>query len=145
MQKEGGILQKEEKDVLCKEEKEELASNRSCCSMKEETEKQQIERKKQPEERTRESGQGEQTRENKKFAATQCHLLTLAWYCERTCVMPESTSVFHFSGHVSRGKSVDERMALFRRSSIVEIPQVSWFFYVNRSFKSRGCNESLYT
>jgi hypothetical protein len=39
MQKEGVILQKEEKDVLCKEEKEELTSNRSCCSMKEETEK----------------------------------------------------------------------------------------------------------
>ena len=38
MQKEGGLLQKEEKDVLCKEAKEQLTSNRSCCSMKEETE-----------------------------------------------------------------------------------------------------------
>lgn len=37
--KRGGFLHKEENDVLCKEGTEELTGNRSCCPMREETEK----------------------------------------------------------------------------------------------------------
>ena len=53
IQKRGCILLVEEKDVLCKDEKVELTSNLNCCSMKEEIVKTEIERNKQPEERTR--------------------------------------------------------------------------------------------